>query len=210
MSSTLKSQTARANGAKSRGPKTQDGKAKSSANSLRHGLQAKALVLPVESAAAFRELLDAYMKEFDPQTPSETHLVEDMAAARWRLNRVQRYETAMFEDQLESNTDYFERFGSGWDGTQRAAWSFKNIRSSLNLVLRYEGAMNRAYYRALKELRELQKARLAAPPAVRRQPQPRPEVPFEALPFEPCATEAASPMNIPVAAPVQPPRRELS
>jgi hypothetical protein len=53
MSSDLKTKTARANGAKSHGPATLEGRAKSSRNSLRHGLSAKTVLLPAESHEQF-------------------------------------------------------------------------------------------------------------------------------------------------------------
>ncbi len=47
----------RKNGARSRGPKTAQGKARSAQNALKHGLRAqKYVVLPDEDAAAFRAL----------------------------------------------------------------------------------------------------------------------------------------------------------
>jgi hypothetical protein len=45
MPSQLKSDTARANGAKSRGPKTAEGKEKSSKNSLKHGFTSRHSIL---------------------------------------------------------------------------------------------------------------------------------------------------------------------
>ena len=51
--SQLKSETARANGAKSRGPVTPEGRAASSRNSLRHGFTAESVVLPTESQEDF-------------------------------------------------------------------------------------------------------------------------------------------------------------
>src|SRR5260370_9398211 len=48
-----KSDTSRANGAKSRGPVTPEGRAKSSRHSTRHGLRAKSIVLPPEPADEF-------------------------------------------------------------------------------------------------------------------------------------------------------------
>src|SRR5258707_1183927 len=68
MPSQLQSDTARANGAKSNGPATPEGRAISSRNSLRHGLTAKAVVLPGESQEEFQALLDAYIDQFQPAT----------------------------------------------------------------------------------------------------------------------------------------------
>ena len=89
MSSDLKTQSARANGAKSRGPATPEGRAKSSRNSLRHGLSAKSVLLPAESHEQFQLLLDAHIQQFQPANPVEMDLVEAMAVARWRLRRTE-------------------------------------------------------------------------------------------------------------------------
>jgi hypothetical protein len=61
MSSTPKSESARANGAKSHGPITPEDKANSSQNALRHGLIANYTVLPTESKDDFQLLLDAHI-----------------------------------------------------------------------------------------------------------------------------------------------------
>jgi len=82
-----KAEAARANGAKSRGPATSEGRAKSSRNSLRHGLSAKSVLLPAESREQFHLLLDAHIQQFHPANPVEMDLVEAMAVARWRLRR---------------------------------------------------------------------------------------------------------------------------
>ena len=53
MPSLSKSESARINGAKSRGPKTEAGRQRSSQNALKHGLTAETLVLPTEDPAEF-------------------------------------------------------------------------------------------------------------------------------------------------------------
>lgn len=83
-----KPEAARANGAKSRGPATPEGRAKSSRNSLRHGLSAKSVLLPAESHEPFQLLLDAHIQQFHPASPVEMDLVEAMAVTRWRLRRL--------------------------------------------------------------------------------------------------------------------------
>ena len=62
--SNRKSDAARTNGAKSHGPTTPEGQAKSSQNSTTHGLTAKSIVLPGESTEEYQALLDAYIDQF--------------------------------------------------------------------------------------------------------------------------------------------------
>ncbi len=56
----------RLNGAKSRGPITDEGKAISSQNSLRHGLLAKMVLIEGESETAFRQLSESLHRAFAP------------------------------------------------------------------------------------------------------------------------------------------------
>src|SRR5438876_11357309 len=86
MPSKLKSETARINGAKSRGPKSPATRQKSSANSLQHGLTAaNTLVLACEVPEEFKKFLDEYMAVHQPVNAAECDLVDQMAAARWRV-----------------------------------------------------------------------------------------------------------------------------
>lgn len=66
---------------KSGGPATPEGRARSSRNSLRHGLTAKSVVLPHESRAEFQLLVDSHIAQFAPFGGVEMELVEAMAAA---------------------------------------------------------------------------------------------------------------------------------
>src|SRR6266481_6398242 len=125
-----KSQTSRANGAKSRGPVTPEGRAKSARNSVRHGLRAKSIVLPTESEEEFQSLLDSYNDQFDPQTGVERELVEAMAVARWRLRRVCTIETHLLTTELvRSGTDIDEEF-TDMDDELRLAWVFQRLADS--------------------------------------------------------------------------------
>ena len=66
-----RAEIARANGAKSRGPITPEGKARSSQNARRHGLFARHVLLPNESSAEYQDLLRTHLERFRPQTPIE-------------------------------------------------------------------------------------------------------------------------------------------
>jgi hypothetical protein len=78
----------RANGARSRGPKTPEGKARSARNSLDHGLLARSIVLESESRERFDDLMRSLNDTFRPSNPFEHLLIGKMAAAHWRQIRV--------------------------------------------------------------------------------------------------------------------------
>ena len=66
--SSARAEASRRNGAKSRGPKTPEGKARSAKNALKHGLRAqKHVVLPAEDGAAFEALEAALMDNLAPE-----------------------------------------------------------------------------------------------------------------------------------------------
>ena len=166
MSSQLKSETARTNGAKSRGPVTPEGKARSAANSRRHGLTASVLI-DGESDEHFQLLLADFMDQFQPQTGVETDLVEVMAIARWRLRRLLSIETNLFELEMVSRRKQINADFKGIDQEGRLAFVFQKLSdagNSLALLIRYEGSLNRSYDKALKQLLQLQSSRQNRPP----------------------------------------------
>jgi len=79
---------ARANGKNSHGPVTPEGKLRSSRNSTRHGLLARAIVLEGESRDRFNDLLRQLNEALKPRTQIEQLLVGKMAASHWRQVRV--------------------------------------------------------------------------------------------------------------------------
>jgi hypothetical protein len=177
MSSQLKSDTARANGAKSHGPVTPEGRAASSRNSLRHGFTAGSVVLPTESQEDFQALLDSYTDQFDPQGGVEMDLVQTMAAARWRLRRICSIETTLLDKEMTRNAKDIRREFNNPDDAGRLAWVFRDLANhgqSLALLMRYEGALNRSYDRAFKQLLLLQAHR----------PRPNEPKPAQATPCE--------------------------
>jgi len=99
---TARGLASQANGARSRGPRTAEGKARSSMNALTHGLTARtAIVLPlVERAEDWSAHLAGFVSAMRPVGAIELELVERMAAITWRLRRVERVEAAMIGGKL--------------------------------------------------------------------------------------------------------------
>src|SRR5690348_5720808 len=84
-----------ANAQQSTGPRTEEGKARSSMNALTHGLSAADPVLPAEDREAFEKLVQDFTDEYQPQTASETRLTRELASISWRLDRIPALEAAL-------------------------------------------------------------------------------------------------------------------
>jgi hypothetical protein len=78
----------RANAQHSTGPRTESGKQRSSLNALSHGLTARSAVAPSEDPAAYQQHCRLFMDEYQPATPTETQLVQQLADTSWRINRI--------------------------------------------------------------------------------------------------------------------------
>ncbi|MGH8722887.1 MAG: hypothetical protein ACREU4_12935, partial [Burkholderiales bacterium] len=91
----------RRNGARSRGPKTPAGKARSAQNALKHGLRAqKCIVLPGERASAFEAFEAALLAELAPEGALQAVLAQRVVAASWRLARAERLEAELFAQNM--------------------------------------------------------------------------------------------------------------
>jgi hypothetical protein len=161
--SNARAEASRKNGAKSRGPNTPEGKARSAQNALKHGLRAeKHIVLPDEDAAEFAGLEAALIEELAPVGVLQTVLARRVAVAAWRLARADRLEVELFA-QRSWGADANPGLALIRDG---------NGTRSFETLLRYRGAAMAEFWRALRTLKALQKeqaaeteATLAAHPA---------------------------------------------
>jgi len=93
MSTPNRAEINRANAQQSTGPKTIEGKQKSSLNALRHGLTGQVVVMPTEDLAAYQSHLKSFTDDLNPSGAIEAHLVQALADTSWRLNRVAALET---------------------------------------------------------------------------------------------------------------------
>jgi hypothetical protein len=169
MSSVLKSETARINGAKSHGPVTPEGKARSAVNSRRHGLASASILMDGESAEDFQLLRADFINQFQPRTAIEADLVDVMAIARWRLRRLLTIEAHLFDIEIVDRKDQIKARSKVkvMEQEDRLAFVFQKLGdqgNSLTLLLRYEGSLNRSYDKALKQLLLLQSTRPPTPP----------------------------------------------
>ena len=94
----------RANGARSRGPKTDEGKLRSTTKPFAHDQLAKATVLKKESREGFQELVRQYMLRIAPRDPVEQDAVEEICSATWRLYRLRAIERKAIDLELAAQS----------------------------------------------------------------------------------------------------------
>jgi hypothetical protein len=88
----------RTNGAKSRGPLTDEGKVIASRNAIQHGLLAKTdILVPGETEDDLKAFTDALRADLLPQGATEEMLFDRIVSCAWRLKRAAKIETSLLK-----------------------------------------------------------------------------------------------------------------
>jgi hypothetical protein len=146
----------RENAQHSTGPVTPEGKSRVAQNALKHGLTAKNLVIRIDEREEFAELRDSLHAELAPQGAVETLTFNEILHAAWNLHRFRRIEAEICSGFAGDFTD-------------------PETTAVLDRLTRYQARAQRAYFRALAELRTLQTNRALR--AFKVDPDDLPEVP---------------------------------
>jgi hypothetical protein len=164
------------------GPRTPEGKAISSRNSLKHGLASGQILINGEDPAAYQALLAGLLAEHRPATPTEHMLVGEMAQSYWLMQRAIRLQNDCF---LAPEVD-----------TARLA-----------LFLRYRTTYERAFYKALNTLSKLKKESTKQPeefvsqnPSSRLPETPKPSLVGQVLDLRGAPGPTSEPRNRPASA----------
>jgi len=156
MSSQRKIDSARANGALSRGPITEEGRKISSMNALKYGLTAHTVILPDEDDQQYNVLLDTYFNDLQPDGIFERDLVVEMVNARWRQRRFCDVESFMFVREMDKNEEEVKKdYDSGAVGVAHS-FAFRNLvyGGSLPMLNQVESRLERTYLRAFRTLQQ--------------------------------------------------------
>jgi hypothetical protein len=101
--SPLQQAASRTNGACSRGPVTEAGKARSAQNGTKHGLRGGSFaLLPGEDREEFAALHAAVTSDWSPRDAYERRWVMELVACLWRQDRLRALEFAAFAAAAES------------------------------------------------------------------------------------------------------------
>ena len=153
----------RQNAKKSTGPRTPEGKARSSQNAIKHGLLARDAVMADEDPAEYDRQLQILEENLFPKNAIEFELVLQIADSRWRLRRITRIEAGLTTHEYHC-TDGFTRkqypntVVPGRNGeNQLLGKSMQDRTQALNNLARYRTMTSRDITRALKMIRQLRK-----------------------------------------------------
>jgi hypothetical protein len=134
----------RRNAQHSTGPKTEAGKQRSRLNAMKYGFTGQLVVMPTEDLELYESHKKSFENEYQPQGATEENLVQALADASWRLNRV-----ALLESNLLS-ISYTPR--DLVDGLLDQAKALAHLSM-------HSQRLSRQFERTVAQLRELQKAR---------------------------------------------------
>jgi hypothetical protein len=153
MTSDARTRASRRNGARSHGPSSAAGKARSARNALKHGLRARKLVLQDEDPAEFRQFARALEAELAPAGRLQADLVGRIAIAAWRARRADRLEAGVLGGYLES--------AGAADADPGTALATGLTRDNygprvLATLVRYRGSVLAELFRSLAALKLLQ------------------------------------------------------
>ena len=136
-----------ANALLSTGPRTNDGKARSSQNARQHGLTAAHVVLAAEDREEFDELHAQLQSDVRPEGALQQILFDQLVASAWNLGRIRRMETEL----TSSATTYLDILNN------------PELTAKLDRLARHQTRIERSFYRSLRELKALQTDAALAP-----------------------------------------------
>ncbi|GEM_PF-1320082 len=134
----------RSNAQHSTGPRTVEGKATSSKNHTSHGLSSKEFVILPGQQAEFDEFMAALRESVKPSGAIELDLFQQLAHASWTLRRCRAAEAELHNGSGDPELDPL---------------NVPHLDERLRLIDLYTRRVERAYHRALQQLKALQTER---------------------------------------------------
>jgi hypothetical protein len=123
------------------GPKTEKGKAKSSQNALKTGLDAKSEVLRFESRRDYEALIAEFYARYHPTVPEDRALVDMLIRSEWLSRRYTAIDTAIWEHEFfkSGETSLGATFLKSEQALERAGrrinWAQRNYQLALKQLL---------------------------------------------------------------------------
>lgn len=169
----------RRNALRSTGPRTQAGRAVSSMNAVRHGGYSAAVAILGEDPEGFDALATELINSLQPIGPLEHRIVSRLASLWWRLERAVRAEREGLKTTLELarhalgrsrllTFDPFEEVlpvpAPDYTEPVYTAFTWGFAADGIERLQRYEGQLERSFFRVQHELESIQARRRGQAP----------------------------------------------
>jgi hypothetical protein len=187
----------RANGRKSRGPVTPQGKAISAMNAIKHSLYCKKVVLDTEDQENYDHIRDDYYEFFQPRDRATADMVESICLVNWHVTRLREMDSTFLYIELlrPGLMDEYESASAG----VKTAMAYRNLVENYTVIpilTRQLSYYSREFHRLFRQLMEIRNQQPPQAPA-----QVEPEQQPQAESNEPVRNEPPQqPQNWPVPA----------
>jgi hypothetical protein len=172
-----------ANSQLSTGPRSEEGKRISSLNAVKTGLTGQTVLLPSDDAAVYERHIQRFIADHQPESDRESELVQSLADAQWRLNRIPGLEMAIFARGRVQFAEKFAEYDHAMAAALTDAETLVVYQREIRGLQTQESRIRRHYRNDLAELKQLQKQRtvtgqlsLPSPAAFLAPPQLSPSV----------------------------------
>jgi hypothetical protein len=149
----------RENARHSTGPRTPEGKKRSSLNALRHGLTSQVVVMPNEDLKAYLAFVERYVKDLGPKTEPEKQLAHDIANTQWRITRASSIENGVYAIGHHDFGGLTDVDHPEVHAALTAATTFLKNGSQLEDLSRQESRLRRNFQTSIKLYNEMQERR---------------------------------------------------
>lgn len=154
-------EASRRNGAKSKGPKTEEGKATSSQNAVTHGLTSVRVTIDGEQAEDWHKFLAEYLDHYQPYGPVERDTLHQLAWVAFRLQRLMPLEAAKIDAEQFKVGQHLQKVCPNYDRPLQQTMAYENSHRQIEFLGRYEGRLKRQMKDHIATLEKLQDKRKA-------------------------------------------------
>jgi hypothetical protein len=149
----------RTNARRSTGPKTEEGKKKSSLNALRHGLTGQIVVMPSEDLEAYQHHVKSFTDQLLPKTAMEANLVQILADTAWRLHRVAALETNLLTLGVTRQPGFLAEAPQQIQDALAIAAALESQAKALSSLSMHSQRLSRQFEKTEAQLRQIQQLR---------------------------------------------------
>jgi hypothetical protein len=126
-------------------------------NALTHGLTSRSPVLATEDPAAYQLHCRQFFDEYQPATPTETQLTQELADTAWRINRIPALEAALLDRADSDIVDSLRALATLGMHSQRLSRQFQKAVDHLREIQSERRREQERHLRRAAALLELHK-----------------------------------------------------